>query len=182
MIFRPSAQVAKRLRPALSTANFSTTIPRFSDNKSVFTSPKPNSSTFSSTPLFASIAAAVASATAVSTFAFANFQQNQEKQNISLPRRWDSNEYEERAQVKRVMTKRPYLYKEVTKSTKERMKNNTVIVSGSSHPNLAQEIVQYLDVELSWCNTTVHWGTFVLICTYLYFYLYLFDYTVLTRL
>lgn len=51
--------------------------------------------------------------------------------------------------MKRVMTKRPYLYKEVTKSTKERMKNNTVIVSGSSHPNLAQEIVQYLDVELS---------------------------------
>jgi phosphoribosylpyrophosphate synthetase len=98
------------------------------------------------------MAAATATATAATTFAFADFNNESDAQtkNTPLQRRWNTNDPRNVTQVKRVMTKRPYLYNDMfVQSTLDNMKNNAVIASGSSHPALANEIVQYLGVELS---------------------------------
>ena len=93
----------------------------------------------SSTTFAAILAATFAAGT---SFACADFHEN----NDSTTSQWDPALAP--IAVKRVMTKRPYIYRQVTEGTKQRLKENTIIVSGSTHPDLANEIVQFLGVDL----------------------------------
>ena len=57
------------------------------------------------------------------------------------------------APIRRVLTKRPYFYNKIDESTRRHMRENVVMVSGSSHPDLSAEVAAFLGIELSSLST-----------------------------
>jgi ribose-phosphate pyrophosphokinase len=137
--FSRLARVGFRRPLATTLSSFSTASRRKSFLPMASTT---TSNTTSSSPSHAAAVAALLTLSVAGTsFAFADFHDEKVDQN------WDPTL--QPAPVRRVMTKRPYIYRQVTKGTKERLEQDTIIVSGSTHPELSKEIVQFLGVKLN---------------------------------
>ncbi len=113
-----------------------------------------SSSSSSSSPWLG--AALLASAAGASAAAYASLVAEQPQQCAPAAaddqRQWDPGL--DPTPIRRVLTKRPYVYHEVDASVREMMRNNVVMVSGSTHPELSSEIAHFLGVELSSMNVS----------------------------
>ena len=69
----------------------------------------------------------------------------------STAKSWDEGVNPSR--IRRVLTKRPYFYNKIDEATRDRIKHNVVMVAGSSHLELSQEVANFLGIELSSLST-----------------------------